>query len=204
MRASDGGCDCFSGAIGQGPTCIEFTNAITCNGQGEALEDGSCRCYDPALGTGPTCVEYSNSATCDDNGIATPDGGCFWLCDLIFRGQNGCDLDWYNGDNDVETLLENNKYCGKCTGNCDDDSDCGPGLMCMIRDEDDDYTTINVDDDAGGYHEMKLDVSYEIPGCLTKGACVHVSSFLNDCTQFVQAFKHPTKKKCRLQRYSAS
>ena len=127
------------------------------NGKGEALDDGTCRCYDPALGLGPTCVEYSNSATCDDKGIATPDGGCFWQCDLIDRGEHGCDkFGWHTwGFDSMEDaeLVEKNRYCGKCTGGCSKDRQCGPELLCMSRTDDDDYT----------------DIQQRIPGCKIDG-----------------------------------
>ena len=164
---NNGTCDCFSGVLGTGPTCAEYTNAGTCNNQGEAKPDGSCECFDPAIGTGPTCIEYSNAATCgvkgrfgDEKGIATPDGGCFWLCDVYFGGYSRCEND---DDDDSPTI------CGKCEGDCDTDSDCLPGLACMVRDEDDDYQTVTAsftNSMGERINEMvRISVQNSLPGC---------------------------------------
>lgn len=170
------GCDCFSGALGEGPTCSEYTDAVTCNGQGEVQHDGSCICYDPAVGTGPTCTEYSNAATCgvkgrhgDEKGIATPDGGCFWLCDVYHGGYDRCDGSngnylYADYDDDDDGLL-----CGKCEGGCVTDSDCLPGLLCMKRDYDDDYISVTATftNSMGEFIHEVVDVraSTAIPGC---------------------------------------
>lgn len=165
------GCDCFSGALGEGPTCSEYTDAVTCNGKGEVQHDGSCICYDPAIGTGPTCTEYSNAATCgvkgrhgDEKGIATPDGGCFWLCDVYYGGHNRCRSEDDDDDNSSPVI------CGKCEGDCDDDSDCLPGLLCMIRDDDDSgyksVTALFTNSMGERVSErVYVDVALALPGC---------------------------------------
>ena len=57
--------------------CIEYTNAVTCNGTGIAQVDGTCDCKQPELGTGRTdCSTYSNNETCSGKGETDADGVC--------------------------------------------------------------------------------------------------------------------------------
>ena len=69
-------CSCWDSAVGNGPTCIEYTNNITCNGNGNVLPTGQCVCDNPAVGQGPSCSEYSNAKTCSNAGTAQQDGSC--------------------------------------------------------------------------------------------------------------------------------
>lgn len=118
----DGTCSCFSSTLGEGPTCSEYTNNATCNGNGAAQKDGSCICFDSIRGVGPTCSVFSNTLPCGNKGIATDGGGCFWLCDHVRRGDAGC-------------RIGRGQQCGKCEGDCDEDSDCLEGLLCFQRND---------------------------------------------------------------------
>ena len=56
-----------------GAAC-QFTDILTCSGNGVAQHDGSCVCSDPAI-VGSGC-QYSNNVTCSGYGIAQFDGSC--------------------------------------------------------------------------------------------------------------------------------
>ena len=43
-------CSCWDSAKGTGPTCSEYTDATTCNGNGKAQADGTCICFDSSTG----------------------------------------------------------------------------------------------------------------------------------------------------------
>ena len=51
-------CTCWDSAKGEGPTCSEFTNEKTCNGNGKVLPSGACLCDDPDVGTGKYIYIY--------------------------------------------------------------------------------------------------------------------------------------------------
>ena len=71
-----GGCKCHDPAIGEGPTCVEYSNSQTCNGLGTVDKHGRCKCNDPATGEGPTCTEFSNAKTCSGAGVVDAVGRC--------------------------------------------------------------------------------------------------------------------------------
>ena len=50
-----------------------YSDAINCNGHGEAQNNGNCACFYPR--TGQAC-EYSSNSTCKGHGQPEADGSC--------------------------------------------------------------------------------------------------------------------------------
>lgn len=92
LGASPAWADCPVGT--NGPSC-EFSDAITCSGNGVAQFNGTCSCNVGIVGTScnqcgpnffnyPTCTFCQAATTCSGNGTCTGQGAC--VCNIGFVG----------------------------------------------------------------------------------------------------------------------